>query len=232
MTLRSEDLRVYPTDIPRMGVPEAKILDPVGSHNWGTTLSSRDPVREGDFFFIFERGACLGTAVIKKNGSSYSMGLDRLGGTQGLKDLKGKMLVFFRPAPQYLGNSHSVREWAIRIPSPKPHPLFAKYEKNRMYEKLAGEVITHDPASGRLRLKVVVDVKSSPLGGAPAPGGGTASLVTTTYDFVEVIYTPRTDEIPEGAKKDIRPRDHVGVFYKKGGDKHKLDAVLIHLLSD
>jgi hypothetical protein len=228
VALTSDEIRIISTTVPRMRMPEAQIIDTDGMNFCGTTFKPDDPVWYGDHFFVFDGIDCVGTATIQKNETTRAR-FDDPPGSKNLEALKDMKLVFFRPRRQLVSNKNDVRNWLVRLPVQKIHPLYKKYDRNKSYERLAGEVMSHDAQKMRIALKVVTDIKTL-WGSSFISGGERNYLVRTQYERVEVYYNSGTDEIPKNAKKDLKTKDYVGIFYKKS-DNNIINADLVHILN-
>ena len=230
INVKSASFTISSRNVPDLGMPRAEVLEPVSPHACATSLTRRDPVRQGDHFFVFDTGRCIGTAQIFLKGSSYTVHFDNLPAKASLEDMRGNDLIFFRPVNQSTHMRNSLREWPIHIPAPSPHPLFVKYSKKRDLTKIAGKVLSHSREKNFIVMEVVAGTASAPVGGAPPPGGGMYALTTIRFRVVNVHYGPETDEIPSGAKKRIKAGDYIGVFYPRREDKNEVTAALVHLL--
>jgi hypothetical protein len=229
-TFTSAPIRITPHAIPDMGLPDTRIKSPTSTHRYGTRLRTDGPFRQGDFFLVFDGNYCVGTARIWAEGKTFGASIGNLPGSHGSFDPEGMKMVFFRPVNQSTHVTNSARDWPIRLPEPKLHPLFVKYDARKDLDRLTGEVMSHFKEKNSILLKVVADIHSSPMSGAPPPGGGMYVQQTVYYDIVTVRYDSKTDEIPRGAKGSIKRGDYVGIFYPKGDKKNEIQAELVHLL--
>ncbi len=228
--LQSQVLDLGLMNIPDLGFPLVRVLSPGALHAYGTTLRSSDPVRQGDQFFVFRQGRCLGTGSIWAEGESFYFRFNHPPGSSDVSSLEGTQLVFHRPGNQSFHASQTTqRTWPEPPPQPRPDPLYVSYSQRSDLESLLGQVLSHDPKGRVLALKVVKDVRSAPLSGPPPPGGGHYAMVTTRYEHLTVHYPSRVDAIPKDAPDRIERDDYVGVYFKKKGDE--IHALMIHLLS-
>ena len=229
-SLVSARIRVSTATVPRMGIPEGRILE-AGKFNFCTTsYDSRDGVWYGDHFFIFDRSDCIGTATLQINRSLSRVLIQDPPGKDNLEALKGMDLVFFRPRKQSDHTKSDVREWNIRLPKQRPHPVYDRYDRDKSYERLAGEVMGHYKQDKRIVLKETTSIRTL-WGSSYISGGERKTLVETRYRRVEIHYTSSTDEIPKGAKNDVKKGDYVGIFYKNKDDKDIIEADLVHILN-
>jgi hypothetical protein len=228
--LQSKVLDISARNVPDLGFPPVRVLEPAGGTACGTNLTQRDPVRQGDQFFVFSQGRSLGTATLWKRGQGFHVHFNNLPRSRDLSSMKGAQLVFYRPVRQSFHNRRSCeRTWPEPPPQPKPNPLYVSYSKRRDLSSLLGEVLSLDTGKRVLTVKVVKDVTSVPLSGPPPPGGTGYNLVTTTYEHLPVHYPARVDAIPRDALRQIEKGDYVGVYFRKKGEE--FHAEMIHLLS-
>jgi len=229
-TYTSAPIRITPHALPDMGLPDTRIKRPTSPNSYGTRLRTDGPFRQGDFFLVFDGNYCVGTARIWAEGKTFGASIGNLPGSRGTFDPEGMKMVFFRPVVQSSHSTNSARDWAIRLPEPKLHPIFVKHDARKDLDRLSGEVMSHNKEQNRILLKVVTDIRSSPMSGPPPPSGGMYVQQTIYYDVVTVLYDSSTDEIPRGAKESIKYGDFVGIFYPKGDKKKEIQAELVHLL--